>query len=144
VKKKQFKTTREDEMNRLTIAGTVEKTVYQVGNSDKVGEFLIRVADKVYNKDTRKSEEGYSFLPVKVFGKSLEAARKHLSRGSRCFVTGKLEGREYNGKYYTSVVAEEVFPLVGGEAGQAPRAGSQDAPHQVGAPSWATEDDIPF
>jgi single-stranded DNA-binding protein len=130
-------------MNKLTIAGTVEKTVYQVGNSDKVGEFLLRVVDKVYNRETRKSEEGHSFLPVKVFGKALEAARKHFRVGSKCFVVGKLEGREYNGKYYTSVVAEEVFPLAGGEAGQAPRAGSQEAPHQVGAPNW-TEDDIPF
>lgn len=129
-------------MNRITIAGTVEKTVYQVGNSDKVGEFLLRVVDRVYNKETRKAEEGHSFLPIKVFGKALGIAKSHLTTGSRCFVTGKVEGREYNGKYYTSVVAEEVFPLVGGEARQA-LAGSHEAPHQVGAPSW-TENDIPF
>lgn len=138
-----FKTKGRGKMNRLTIAGTVEKTVYQVGNSDKVGEFLLRVVDRVYNRETRKSEEGHSFLPVKVFGKALEAARKHFRAGSKCLVVGKLEGRECNGKYYTSVVAEEVFPLAEGEAGQAPRTGSQEAPHQVGAPSW-TENDIPF
>jgi single-stranded DNA-binding protein len=129
-------------MNRLTIAGTVEKTVSPIGNSDKLGEFLIRVPER---KKTAAGqwEDSHSFLPVKVFGKALGVARAHLKTGTRCFITGKLEGREYNGKYYTSVVAEEVFALAGGEAGQAPRAGSQEAPHEAGAPSW-TEDDIPF
>lgn len=129
-------------MNRLTIAGTVEKTVSPVGNSDKLGEFLIRVPER---KKTAAGqwEDSHSFLPVKVFGKALESAKKHLSRGSKCFILGKVEGREHNGKYYTSVVAEEVFPLVGGEQVRQEQLGSHEAPHQVGAPSWA-EDDIPF
>lgn len=128
-------------MNRLTIAGTVEKTVSPIGNSDKVGEFLIKVPDR-RKTASGNWEDSATFFPVKVFGKALGVARAHLSTGSRCFVTGKLEGREYNGKYYTSVVAEEVFPVVGGEARQA-QPGSHEAPHQVGQPSW-TEDDIPF
>jgi hypothetical protein len=69
----------------------------------------------------------------------LQVARVHLATGSRCFVVGKLEGREYNGKYYTSVVAEEVFPLVGGEQ---PR--QEQEPWQAAAGKEIELDDIPF
>jgi hypothetical protein len=144
VKQEEMKETEiieEANMNLLQLSGAVEKGVSNVGSSDKLGEFLLRVEDKKWNKDTRTMEAGYAVIPIKVFGRSLASA-KGLQRAGQCVVIGKVEGREYNGKYYTSVVAEEVFPVVGGESRQA-QPGSHEAPHQVGAPSWA-EDDIPF
>lgn len=130
-------------MNRLTIAGTVERTVSPIGNSDKVGEFLLRVVDRVYNRETKKAEEGHSFVAIKVFGKSLGVAKAHLKAGAKCLVVGKVEGREYNGKYYTSVVAEEVLPIVGGEQ-QGQDAQWKTPQEGKGAPSWTEVDDIPF
>ncbi len=137
-------------MNKLTIAGTVEKTVTPIGNSDKLGELLLKIPERRKNAGGQW-EETHIFVPVKVFGKALGTARAHLPKGSKCFVVGKVEGREYNGKFYTSVVAEEVFPVVSGDEwkevkGDLPTV-LDGHPYSKGAgqtpPAWG-DDDIPF
>jgi len=126
-------------MNKLTIAGIVEQTPVDKGNSGKVAEILISVPDR---KKTASGswEEVNLLIPITLFGKPMNEAKKHAVIGAKILVVGKIEGREYNGKYYTSVVAEDIF--VGRDQAQE-EAIPQDEPGQ-GRPSWDEIDDIPF
>jgi len=71
-------------------------------------------------------------VPIKVFGRLAEMAGS-FKAGELVEVTGRLGGRDWNGKVYGDNVAETV------EAAQAPPNGGIEPP-----PSPPSDDDLPF
>jgi single-stranded DNA-binding protein len=64
------------------------------------------------------------FIPIKCFGGVAEQARA-LEPGLKVCVTGRLGGREWNGKYYADNVAESIEELPTGR--MAKRGDEQEA-----------------
>jgi hypothetical protein len=67
------------------------------------------------------------FIPIKCFGGVAEQARS-FEPGLKISVTGRLGGREWNGKYYAEIVAETVEELGGEVKKKAQEPQDQDEP----------------
>lgn len=67
----------------------------------------VLACDKPYNKNKESSS---NFLPVVVFGKEAELAKKYFKKGMKVLVTGTIEPRSYmkDGKtvYTTDLVVQ--------------------------------------
>jgi single-strand DNA-binding protein len=123
-------------MKNITIAGNVGKDaeVRTTQNGDKLASFSVAVEQR----DGR--EKSTLWFDVSLWGKRGEALAPHIVKGGRVAVSGDLGTREYNGKTYLTVRANDVTLLGGGERrDDAPRAA---APASTGAA--ALDDDIPF
>ena len=48
---------------------------------------------------------------ITVFGRLAEVAEEYLKKGSKVFVEGKIQTNEYEGKYYTNIIANQMIML---------------------------------
>ena len=92
---------------------------------------------------------------IVVWAKQAENCKEYLSKGSQCFVEGRLQTRQWedrdgNKRYTTEVVADNVHFLSGKGGGgggydEPPPPDDQDVPGPAPAPAKNVEDDdIPF
>jgi len=56
------------------------------------------------------------------FGKRAETVAKYFTRGSEIAITGRIKFEEYNGKWYTKLVAEDFSFTGGSKMDDEPRA----------------------
>ncbi len=80
-------------------------------------------------------------IPIKVFGRLADEA-KAWTPGTVLFVTGRLGGRDWQGKVYGDNVAVSVEVVTAAAASESPRGGGSGPPNE-GAPPLG-DDDIPF
>ncbi len=78
------------------------------------------------------------WIAIKCFGRLTECA-SDWKPGTILEVTGKLGGREYQGKVYSEVIADSVEVV----AESKPKAGAQQTEFGDGSPA-PSDDDIPF
>jgi single-strand DNA-binding protein len=137
-------------MKSITIAGNVGKDaeLRRTGGVDPVLNFSVAVED-------RSSKEKSTFwFDVSVWGKRGETLEQYIKKGSRVAVSGDLTRREYDGKTFLGVKADNVSLLGGGERdddnrGQSSQARAADRAQRPtgGAPAgdpYGTGDEIPF
>lgn len=74
----------------------------------------------VASESRRGQEKTTTWVNCALFGKRGEALCKHLTKGSRITVHGKLTMREYQGKQTLDVEVSEVVLLGGGQRQSAP------------------------
>ena len=109
-------------------------------NGGGVTKFSVPVTEKWKDKSGEKQEHTEWFNVV-VWNKGKYLAAKYayesLENGSMVYITGKLKSREYEGKRFTDLVADDVVPLTykKREEEQAP-VRADDGP--------ADDDDLPF
>jgi single-strand DNA-binding protein len=134
-------------VKQLTIAGNIGKDaeLRSTQGGDQVAGFSVAV-------ETREGREKTSiWFDVSIWGKRAQALAPYLTKGARVCVSGDLGTREYNGKTYLTVKADQVTLLGGGNRGER----QDDAPSgklasQAGAygdlPARSNDmgDEIPF
>jgi len=94
-------------VNKVILKGRIGKDLETINGGVK---FSI-ATDESYNKDGNKVEKT-AWHNIVAFGKLAEILNKYFSKGSEIFIVGKLEYTEKDGKYYTSIIANE-FDFVG-------------------------------
>jgi single-strand DNA-binding protein len=128
-------------MKNVTIAGGLGKDadLRTTQNGDKVLGFSVAVDDR------NGKEKTTIWFDCSLFGKRAEALAQYLTKGTRVAVSGDLGKREYEGKTYLTVKADQVTLLGGGR--------SEDSGHQRqdsgygAAPAGGRDDmddEIPF
>jgi single-strand DNA-binding protein len=85
-----------------------------------VGNFSLAVGGR--KKVGGEWQDHTEWVDCVVFGKTAEACRDHLSKGSQCAVQGELQTRKWqdkegNDRYTTEIVAREVTFLGGNQGG---------------------------
>lgn len=131
-------------MKQITIAGNIGKDaeLRSTPNGDKVAGFSVAV-------ETRdRGEKGTQWFDVSIWGKRAEALASYLTKGSRVCVVGDLGTREYEGKTYLTLRADQITLMGGGKRDDAGHSGGyqpQGAAPAGGAPSYDDMNgDIPF
>ena len=89
--------------NTFTIRGTYERTDTFVTKNGKEIVTLVLGTDGQYPQ----------LVPIKCFGRMSDTAKK-CGKGDMVEVTGRLGGREWNGKVFGEAVAETI-EIVGGK-----------------------------
>lgn len=124
-------------MKNLTIAGRLTKdaTTREAG-SDKVTGFSVAVDDR------QGKEKSTLFFDCSMWGKRGETLAQYLVKGSQVTVSGDLGTREYEGKTYLTLRANDVT-LQGGKpaASDADEGGSSSGPARK---TYEIDDSIPF
>lgn len=118
-------------MNTVVLVGTVPSLPVPKSTSSG-GQGLIFIVQIV---SATKKGERVDRIEVSAWGGLAGDLIDSLRMGSGVVVSGRLSGREYNGKFYTSVMADkvEVFSV-------AATPGERESREQVSF----LEDDIPF
>ena len=110
-----------------------------------VCNFNIAVSESWKDKQSGEEKSRTEWITVEVWGNSAEACQKYLSKGSQCYVEGKLQTdsweKDGEKKYRTKVRADNVQFLGSPRDGGAPAA-KPAAPAQPGPDDF--DDDIPF
>ncbi len=109
-----------------------------------VCEFRLAINESWFDKASNERKERTEWIRVIVWGKSGENCAKYLSKGSKAFVEGRIQTREWNDKdgnkrYTTEIVANSVqFLSTRGES-SGPKSGSQP-----GGNAPFSDDEVPF
>ena len=110
-----------------------------------VCEFRLAINDSWFDKASNERKERTEWIRVIVWGKSGENCAKYLSKGSKAFVEGRIQTREWqdkdgNKRYTTEIVANSVqFLSTKGSAG-----GGSHAPSGGGGSKPFDDSEIPF
>jgi len=110
-----------------------------------VCEFRLAINESWFDKASNERKERTEWIRVIVWGKSGENCAKYLSKGSKAFVEGRIQTREWqdkdgNKRYTTEIVANSVqFLSTRGSAG-----GGSHAPSGGGGSKPFDDSEIPF
>ena len=113
------------------------------------------------DKNTGEMQERTEWHRVVLFGKLAEIAAEYVRKGSKVYIEGRLQTRQWQDKegrdnYSTEIVANDMQMLdsrgggappgtsEGGGGYGAPRGGGGSAPSQPGPDSGGWDDDVPF
>jgi single-strand DNA-binding protein len=98
-------------MKNITIAGNIGKDaeVRTTQGGDIVTGWSVAVEDRAGREKTTV------WFDVSMWGKRGETLAQYLTKGSRVAVSGDLGRREYEGKTYLTVRADQVTLLGSGE-----------------------------
>lgn len=98
-------------MKNITIAGncTKDAEMRRTQSGSGVAGFSMAV------NGFANGEKTTDFFDVSVWGKRGEAVMQFAKKGAKMCVTGELGTREYNGKTYLTVNANDFTPMGGGE-----------------------------
>lgn len=130
-------------VNKVILVGRVgkEPELKSIGSS-VLCSFSIATSEKFKGKDG--PEEKVEWTNVKAWGKLGELCSKYLSKGSQCYIEGKLETRSWDDKitgqkrYATEVLAQSIQFL--SPKAEKPLFESGNVP----APSLDDDEPLPF
>jgi single-strand DNA-binding protein len=129
-------------MNKVILEGFTGKDPVSFADGK-----VVRASLGVGGGKDKKTE----WFNLKCFKDVAKRMLEEVRKGSKLHVEGKLEMNEYTAKDGTKKSGVDIivweFEVLEKKKESSSTgfevAGSHEAPHQVGAPSW-TEDDIPF
>jgi len=105
------------------------------GKLARIDAFVTKAGKSILTLIFEQGGQYPQVIPIKVFGRLAEEASA-WKPGTLLEITGRLGGREYNGKVYGEAVAETV-EVVGEAQREMPKGKTADAP-------TPGDDDVPF
>lgn len=126
-------------MKNVTIAGncTKDAEMRTTQSGQKVAGFSVAVNGFADGQKTSM------FFDVSLWGKRGENVMQFAKKGAKICVTGDLGTREYNGKMYLTVNANDFTPMGGGQQSRGYNDGGFQAPDPVDH-GFDDNSDIPF
>lgn len=126
-------------MKNITIAGNVGKDAEtrQTQNGNTVTSFSLAV------QHFDGKEKSTIWFDVSCWGKRGDALSKMATKGARIVITGDFSTREYNGKTYLQVNANDFTPMGGGTRDSEQQAARNDDYGRSARDDFDT-DTIPF
>lgn len=101
-------------LNRCEFIGNLgrDPEVRYTQSNSKIVNLSLGVTEKWTNRQTGERQEKTEWIRVSIFNEKIaDVAEKYLSKGSRCFISGKMQTRKWqdqNGadKYSTEIVLQ--------------------------------------
>lgn len=152
----------EKSLNKVMIIGRLgrDPELRYTANGTAVATLAVATNDSWQDKDTGQWQDRTEWHRVVAWGRYGEICGEYLSKGSRIYIEGRLQTREWEDKegvkrWTTEIVVRDMMMLDGKGSGYSPR--SEEPPHPAdtqgtGMPSSSeseippavTEEDIPF
>ena len=134
-------------LNKVMIIGNLgaDPELRQTTSGTSVCEMRIATNESWFDKQANERKDRVEWHRVIVWGASGENCAKYLSKGSKAYVEGRIQTREWqdqsgNKRYTTEIVANSVqFLSTRGSAG-----GGSHAPSGGGCSQQFNDDEIPF
>jgi len=139
-------------INKLIAIGNLGKdpeTRY-LPSGAAVCNFSIAVSESWKDKQTGEQKERTEWMNIEVWGKTAEACQQYLTKGSQCYVEGKLQtdkwqDKDGNDRWTTKVRADSVqFLGSKGDGNRPPQGGAGDRSSNNPPGPDDFDDDIPF
>ena len=135
-------------LNKAMIIGNLgrDPEVRYLQSGQAVVNFTVATNERYQDKEGEWQEKA-EWHRVVIFGKQAEVAGKYLNKGSRVYIEGRLQTRDWEDKdgqkrYTTEIVCRNMI-MLGGRGEPAPDADEEPAPDT--SPSTAApEEDVPF
>jgi single-strand DNA-binding protein len=133
-------------LNKAMIIGNLgaDPELRTTTNGTSVCEMRIATNESWFDKSSNERKDRTEWHRVTVWGKTAESCAKFLSKGSKAYVEGRIQTREWedqsgNKRYTTEIVANSVqFLSTRGES-SGPKSGSQP-----GGNAPFSDDEVPF
>lgn len=135
-------------INKVIVIGNLgaDPETRYIPSGAAVTTFSLAVSESWKDKNTGEIRERTEWVNIEVWGNAAEAAAKYLSKGSQCYVEGKLQTdsweKEGEKKYRTKVRADTIQFL--GVKGSSEKEGGNKAPAPQSSAPDEFDDDIPF
>ena len=134
-------------LNKVMIIGNLgaDPELRQTTSGTSVCEMRIATNESWFDKQSNERKDRVEWHRVIVWGASGENCAKYLSKGSKAYVEGRIQTREWqdqsgNKRYTTEIVANSVqFLSTRGSAG-----GGSQAPSGGGGSQPFDDSEIPF
>lgn len=140
-------------LNKVILIGNVggDPDVRVLPNGNAVTNITLATSDSWKDKQTGQQQERTEWHRIVFFGKLAEIAGEYLRKGSRVYIEGKLQTREWEKdgvkRYTTEIVVDMqgAMQLLGGKSDNAaPRQQAVPHPSQQAAPPDDLDSEIPF
>jgi single-strand DNA-binding protein len=95
-------------VNKAIIKGRIGNDLQRTNTMVK---FSVATDESYKDKDNNKVEKT-CWHNIVAFGKLADILEKYFSKGKEIFIVGRIENTEKDGKYYSSIIADE-FDFVG-------------------------------
>jgi len=132
-------------LNKAMIIGNLgaDPEVKYLPSGRAVANLRVATNRQWQDKDSGEQKEQTEWHRVTLFGGMAEVAGKYLSRGSRVFIEGRLQTREWEKdgqkRYTTEIIAENMI-MLGGKGESA----DQDTGYDKDYSAPSQDEDIPF
>lgn len=113
-------------LNKAMLIGNITRDpeIRQTGTGKNVASFAV-ATNMVWNDASGQRQEKAEFTNVVAWGKLADVCGRYLKKGSKVYVEGRLQTRDWTGKdglkrYTTEIVLENMIMLDGRAGGSAP------------------------
>ena len=137
-------------VNKALIIGNLgqDPEIKYTHSGSPVANLSVATSERWKDKNTGEQKEQTEWHRVVVFGRLAEIAEQYLKKGSKIFIEGKIQTRDWedadgNKKYTTEVVAREMT-MLDSKASMSSDAPSSDSPSKETPKDDSFEEDIPF
>ena len=137
-------------VNKALIIGNLgqDPEIKYTQSGSTVANLSVATSERWKDKNTGEQKEQTEWHRVVVFGRLAEIAEQYLKKGSKVFIEGKIQTRDWedaegNKKYTTEVVAREMT-MLDSRASTDSSASSSDNSAKDTAKDDNFEEDIPF
>ena len=137
-------------VNKALIIGNLgqDPEIKYTQSGSPVANLSVATSERWKDKNTGEQKEQTEWHRVVVFGRLAEIAEQYLKKGSKVFIEGKIQTRDWedaegNKKYTTEVVAREMT-MLDSRASTDSSASSSDNSAKDTAKDDNFEQDIPF
>ena len=137
-------------VNKALIIGNLgqDPEIKYTQSGSPVANLSVATSERWKDKNTGEQKEQTEWHRVVVFGRLAEIAEQYLKKGSKVFIEGKIQTRDWedaegNKKYTTEVVAREMT-MLDSRASTDSSASSSDNSAKNTAKDDDFEEDIPF
>tara|TARA_B000000437_G_scaffold212876_1_gene185011 strand:+ start:22 stop:444 length:423 start_codon:yes stop_codon:yes gene_type:complete len=137
-------------VNKALIIGNLgqDPEIKYTQSGSPVANLSVATSERWKDKNTGEQKEQTEWHRVVVFGRLAEIAEQYLKKGSKIFIEGKIQTRDWedadgNKKYTTEVVAREMT-MLDSKASMSSDAPSSDSPSKDAPKDDSFEEDIPF
>ena len=137
-------------VNKALIIGNLgqDPEIKYTQSGSPVANLSVATSERWKDKNTGEQKEQTEWHRVVVFGRLAEIAEQYLKKGSKIFIEGKIQTRDWedaegNKKYITEVVAREMT-MLDSRASTDSSASSSDNSAKDTAKDDNFEEDIPF
>ena len=137
-------------VNKALIIGNLgqDPEIKYTQSGSPVANLSVATSERWKDKNTGEQKEQTEWHRVVVFGRLAEIAEQYLKKGSKVFIEGKIQTRDWedadgNKKYTTEVVAREMT-MLDSRASTGARVPSSDDSDKGAPKDDKFEEDIPF
>ena len=138
-------------LNKVLIIGNLgnDPEIKYTQSGSPVANLSIATSERWKDKNSGEQKEQVEWHRVVLFSRLAEIAEQYLKKGSKVFIEGKLQPRDWEAsegkkRYTTEIIAREMSMLDSRQPADSSQQARSDSTGEGGKSDESFEEDIPF